>query len=529
MKSIYALSLLAGASSLVSAQSCQNIAGNYYCSAVDQIIYNNVGYSGSYQKVTNFDTSDCSCSQAPQSFSGSLSPLDEELSVHFRGPISLKQFAYYSVNSTPSKKAKRDEEPAGPVRHKHHVHKRHAGPVADPDVVYVTQPVYVTKVVYVDGSAEAVPAPAASAPADNSSSDDEDTSSQDNVQQTPTPQSSAASAPPAAAASSAASSPSPAASTPPSSSSPSSSPDSPASPSSASASPSPSSSSASLAPSPSSSSSPSPSPSSSPSAAPASGSDFSRSGYYSSDGTSNGLVFLNNMGGGSCSGVWDSCFGNSLSYASSDGTSCSSNPTVLSDTTVLSDNEFSIWTDSPCGANGGDCGYYRPGTTAYHGFGGDTKIFAFEFIMPHDTSSAGTGFNGDMPAIWLLNAQIPRTLQYGNSACSCWSTGCGELDLFEVLNSGNDYLTSHLHSDQGASKRSVMPGSFQRRDGGGGTSDYINRPTTSSMKAAVIFNNGAISITVLPDSTTFDNGLSNEQVQAWLSSSSSLGTANVNI
>jgi hypothetical protein len=32
----------------------------------------------------------------------------------------------------------------------------------------------------------------------------------------------------------------------------------------------------------------------------------------------------------------------------------------------------------------------------------------------------------DEPAIWMLNAQIPRTTQYGPSDCSCWESGCGE-------------------------------------------------------------------------------------------------------
>ena len=34
--------------------------------------------------------------------------------------------------------------------------------------------------------------------------------------------------------------------------------------------------------------------------------------------------------------------------------------------------------------------------------------------------SGKTGFNEDMPAIWVLNAQIPLTSQYGtNEECSC--------------------------------------------------------------------------------------------------------------
>lgn len=61
--------------------------------------------------------------------------------------------------------------------------------------------------------------------------------------------------------------------------------------------------------------------------------------------------------------------------------------------------------------------------TLADGFGGADKIFLMEFTMPMDGK---TGFNGDMPAIWMLNAKIPRTIQYGKAECSCWSSGCGE-------------------------------------------------------------------------------------------------------
>ena len=76
--------------------------------------------------------------------------------------------------------------------------------------------------------------------------------------------------------------------------------------------------------------------------------------------------------------------------------------------------------------------------------------------MPMDGT---TGFNADMPSIWMLNAQIPRTLQYGNAQCSCWESGCGELDIAEGLFSGSTYLKSTLHAN--------TPG---------GDSDYLVHP-----------------------------------------------------
>lgn len=73
------------------------------------------------------------------------------------------------------------------------------------------------------------------------------------------------------------------------------------------------------------------------------------------------------------------------------------------------------------------------------GFDGGNKVFLLEFSMPKDDTA---GFNADMPAIWMLNPQIPRTVQYGNGDCSCWKTGCGEFDVAETLSSGSMFMKS---------------------------------------------------------------------------------------
>lgn len=204
--------------------------------------------------------------------------------------------------------------------------------------------------------------------------------------------------------------------------------------------------------------------------------------YNAANGTADGLVFLNNMGGQG-SGVFDTTFGNSLSYAASDAMSGSASPQVLGSTLLQDNIEVILFTDKQC--QGNDCGYYRPGTVAYHGFDGDSKLFLVEFDMP---LSGKTGFNMDMPAAWMLNAAVPRTQQYGG--CSCWSTGCVEWDIFETLDSGNTRAKSTLHAGLSS----------------GGESDYFQRPTDKTMKAAVIFDgaNSAGHIVVLPDDTTFD-------------------------
>ncbi len=136
-------------------------------------------------------------------------------------------------------------------------------------------------------------------------------------------------------------------------------------------------------------------------------------------------------------------------------------------------------------------------TISVDGFGGDSKLFMMEFSMPR---SGKTGFNGDMPAIWLLNAQIPLTSQYGtNPKCSCWTSGCGEFDLFEVLDTGNFRCKSTLH---------MAPA--------GGSSDYFRRPDTSTIKAAVLFHgaNQAAHIKILDNGQNFDESLAADVVEA---------------
>lgn len=138
------------------------------------------------------------------------------------------------------------------------------------------------------------------------------------------------------------------------------------------------------------------------------------------------------------------------------------------------------------------------------GFGGSQKVFLFEFSMPF---SGKTGFNEDMPAIWLLNAQIPLTSQYGtNPACSCWTSGCGEFDLFEILDSGNFRCKSTLH---------MAPA--------GGSSDWFLRPSGDSITAAVVIGgiNEVAAIRVFNQGQTFEDSLSATLVDEWLNTKGS--------
>ncbi|MBE7180721.1 MAG: hypothetical protein INR71_05860 [Terriglobus roseus] len=132
------------------------------------------------------------------------------------------------------------------------------------------------------------------------------------------------------------------------------------------------------------------------------------------------------------------------------------------------------------------------------GFGGNTKAFFFEFSMPYDGQ---TGFNGDMPSLWMLNAQIPRTGQY--SSCSCWQSGCGEFDICEVLDSGNPRCKSTYHGN--------TPG---------GSSDYFQRPTASTMKMAVVMVDDQIHVQQLDDSQDFGSSMSGSTISGISSDSS---------
>lgn len=217
--------------------------------------------------------------------------------------------------------------------------------------------------------------------------------------------------------------------------------------------------------------------------------DWSRKAYYNAESqAADGLTFLNHNGG-SGSGVFDYSFGNSLSYASTTGLEGSSSPQVLADTTIPSDGEVIIMSDNEC--TDGSCGFSRDGTVAYHGFGGAQKAFFFEFGMPDDGKTTSSIYDPvNMPAIWMLNAQIPRTLQYGNADCSCWTSGCGEFDIFEVLAPGDKRCKSTLH------------GNVQ-----GGDSDYFARPVTGTIKAIVLLEDDNLHIKVLDNDTDFGSSI----------------------
>ena len=179
-----------------------------------------------------------------------------------------------------------------------------------------------------------------------------------------------------------------------------------------------------------------------------------------------------------------------MTFCAKDGTSTTSAPEILEDCLVPSNQEYTIWTDKKCSQQNDDCGYYNPVVPAYHGFGGSAKAFLFEFSMPHDTCDEG--LNPDAPAIWMLNSLIPRTDQYG---CSCWESGCGEFDLFEVLTKSEERMKSTVHDEQ----------SF-------GSSNWFARPVNEFVKAAVVMQESSVTIAILPNDFDMGGALTADQV-----------------
>lgn len=74
--------MLASATVGQALQQCSGTAkeegGNWWCGAVSQILYSNVGHPGTYKAVNNMGD-DGSCSFEDVAFSGPLAPFNEEV------------------------------------------------------------------------------------------------------------------------------------------------------------------------------------------------------------------------------------------------------------------------------------------------------------------------------------------------------------------------------------------------------------------------------------------------------------------
>ncbi|KAK8103913.1 uncharacterized protein PG998_010946 [Apiospora kogelbergensis] len=427
--------VFAAAAATVAQADCTNENGNFFCKAVKALQYEGIDLGGNYKAVTSM-TADGKCDFSDVAFSGSIAPFDEDLSIHIRGPATVEKMAVY----TPKTNSKRDAAPVPHTKrhgHQHlhkkfHEHQHEERAVGDKvDAVINGQAVSWTNTW--DGkSGDNKPAAAASppaAPAVNAASTYVKSENPASKVDVPKVDSKLASSKIAA-------------------------------------------------------------PKKADTSSVATG-DYARVGYY--DATSNqatGLTFTGNYGGsGSGSGVWDTTWGNSLSYLNEDATGGAPSPTVLKGGKIPDGSEIAIFSDKACTDSGASCGFYRPGTVAYEGFKGADKVFTFKVTMP---KTGATGFNKDMPAIWLLNGKIPY------HDCSCWKSGCGEFDLIETLASGDSKCKSTFHYTNSI-----------------GNSDYLQRPELGFVNYAVIFSkaHASASIKILDDDFDHSAGLTADQVE----------------
>jgi hypothetical protein len=430
--------------------SCAKTNGNWYCLQANAITYSNFGSMGSYNRVTSMDSTTGSCQTTKQEFGGGIAPLDDEVSWHFRGPIKLNEFAFYTLEDTlPVKRDFPHGESALKHRHRHtrrHNHRRpHNHPeqnnseergVGDWVTATINGAVVSWQNAYVGAGSPATPAPPAatsSLPSKSSSVATIATSSATTSTQSQTSQTGKTSK-----------------------------------------------------------------------TGSSSASTWRRQSYYNAaSAKAQDIAFLGHYGGQGCSGTFDYKFGNSLSYLTSNGQKCASKSTVLAPILVPDDNEFSVFSGQPCGG-GNSCGFVRPNSVAHHGFAGTSKLFLLDFEMP--LSNIRGGLNSDMPAAWMLNANIPRTQQYGS--CSCWASGCGEFDVVEVLTPGEKRAKSTYQASNGL-----------------GDSNWFERPTNGPTRIAVIMDGraGEVSVVVLDPTQSFDSEVTSDKAKSWLGLKGAVG------
>lgn len=469
----------------INAQACSQSGGNWYCNQVQAVEYTNFGSSGTFNQVTSMNENNGQCSFSPSAYSGAMAPFDQELSIHIRGPFSLKQFAFYTPPTTSTGSISKRGSTGPPVRREKPIQRIVKGSklalrdILERTLTTVHCPTSNGTTYSINGKKFVIecainrPGTAMSTSKQSSFAACIQQCSQTkgcaqisyqrfkgglcNLKSTTSslhPQDFVRGIFSARLVTQSSDKQGYISSNTSSSSS----------------------------------------------------NIYTRQSYYNSaTQAASGVTFMNNLGGGSFPGIWSPTFGNSLTYASSCGLKPAMSPTVLSDTTLPSTSEISLWSSAPC-TSSNPCPYYRPGSVANHGFGGANKIFLFEFSMPHDTSPGAA----DMPALWFLNARIPRTQQYG--ACSCWgnTNGCGELDAFEVLTPGENRMISSVHGIQAMTDP-----------------NWFARPVQGTVKAAVALVGGRAVLRVLDSSFDFSSGLVQAQVDAILSIGTSVKSASM--
>lgn len=127
------------------------------------------------------------------------------------------------------------------------------------------------------------------------------------------------------------------------------------------------------------------------------------------------------------------------------------------------------------------------------------------YVTPTDSKLS------NMPAIWLLNANLVNLVQYGGDTCSCWTSGCGELDIFEVIPGDYNSAVTQIHMSPDSNLNTGVDGVFAR-------------PFNEFITVALIMSDSSIRIQVVEDHDWSEDSLS----QSEISSISAMTSANIN-
>ena len=79
MRNLLRAAALLAATTVTAQDDCSDDGGNWYCQPVRAITYTGVGGSGTYNRIASMDSDSGACSSDSYDYSGSMSPLDEEV------------------------------------------------------------------------------------------------------------------------------------------------------------------------------------------------------------------------------------------------------------------------------------------------------------------------------------------------------------------------------------------------------------------------------------------------------------------
>lgn len=244
---------------------------------------------------------------------------------------------------------------------------------------------------------------------------------------------------------------------------------------------------------------------------------WKRVSWYKRGGAASNLVFMNNKN------IDYTGTRGPQGFASSDGKAFASQPQPFSGSLAEATNpelvgggpgidtgvEVNIMTNKPCSSSDGyDCPGFHGDTWSYHGWGGPKKVFVTQVQMPW-------GMSPNLPALWILNAQVLWSGQYSGCNCRGWGAagGCGELDVAEVIesNSRRDKVSTHYYFYDGTV---VSPG---------GGDNFATRPVDGPTVYITVFDSCECSATggvvKILEVASFDfdqDVLSDAQVQQWI-------------